>query len=99
MNIIKDTTIEAKSIINNKTFIKDEIRKANETGFINNLFDSNLALTPKLIINDYSRGTTGNIKLRFVSVHANTALTRSLDPFSVNANFSLKYSAKIILPP
>ena len=57
MNIIKDTTIEAKSIINNKTFIKDEIRKANETGFINNLFDSNLALTPKLIINDYSRGT------------------------------------------
>ena len=57
MNIIKDTTIAVKPIITNNSSIKDEIRKANETGFINNLFESNLALSPKLIINDYSKGS------------------------------------------
>ncbi|MHC1682914.1 MAG: DUF3427 domain-containing protein [Clostridiaceae bacterium] len=39
-----------------KILIKGEILKASEAGFINNLVDSNLALIPKLIVNDYSKG-------------------------------------------
>ncbi|EPY2304641.1 DEAD/DEAH box helicase [Clostridium sporogenes] len=50
--------IEHKSIeITNDNLIKNEILKASETGLINRLIDSNLALTPKLIVNDYSRGS------------------------------------------
>ncbi|EPY2272100.1 DUF3427 domain-containing protein [Clostridium sporogenes] len=50
--------IEFKSIENvNDNLIKNEILKANETGFINKLIDSNIALTPKLIVNDYSKGS------------------------------------------
>ncbi|EPY6470542.1 DUF3427 domain-containing protein [Clostridium sporogenes] len=50
--------IEFKSIENvNDNLIKNEILKANQTGFINKLIDSNLALTPKLIVNDYSKGS------------------------------------------
>ena len=37
--------------------IAKDILKANETGLINSLVDSNLALRPKLIINDYSKGS------------------------------------------
>ena len=37
--------------------ITKEILKANETGFINNLVNSNLALRPKLLINDFSKGS------------------------------------------
>ncbi|ACQ51711.1 DEAD/DEAH box helicase [Clostridium botulinum] len=50
--------IEFKSIENvNDNLIKNEILKASETGLINKLIDSNLALTPKLIVNDYSKGS------------------------------------------
>jgi len=37
--------------------IAKDILKANETGLINSLIDSNLALRPKLIVNDYSKGS------------------------------------------
>lgn len=37
--------------------ITKDILKANETGLINNLVDSNLALRPKLVVNDYSKGS------------------------------------------
>ncbi len=37
--------------------IANNILKANETGLINSLVDSNLALRPKLLINDYSKGS------------------------------------------
>ena len=37
--------------------IAKDILKSNETGFINNFIDSNLALRPKLIINDYNKGS------------------------------------------
>ncbi|WP_251861460.1 DEAD/DEAH box helicase [Clostridium sp. Marseille-Q2269] len=50
--------IQHKSIeIINDNLIKNEILKASETGLINKLIDSNLALTPKLIVNDYSKGS------------------------------------------
>lgn len=42
---------------NDKNIIKDEIIKASETGLVNSLIHSNLALTPKLIVNDYSKGS------------------------------------------
>ena len=47
--------IEAYSADNMQ--ITKEILKANETGFINNLVNSNLALRPKLLINDFSKGS------------------------------------------
>jgi superfamily II DNA or RNA helicase/HKD family nuclease len=37
--------------------ITKDIIKATETGLINSLVDSNLALRPKLIVNDYSKGS------------------------------------------
>ena len=40
----------------NKNSLKNEILKASGTGLVDNLIDSNLALIPKLIINDYSKG-------------------------------------------
>lgn len=50
--------IEYKSIeVSNENSIRDELLKASETGLINKLIDSNLALTPKLVVNDYSRGS------------------------------------------
>ncbi|PIH04973.1 DUF3427 domain-containing protein [Clostridium combesii] len=50
--------IEFKSIENvNDNLIKNEILKASETGLVNKLIDSNLALTPKLVVNDYSKGS------------------------------------------
>ncbi|WP_207730353.1 DUF3427 domain-containing protein [Clostridium botulinum] len=50
--------IDHKSIeAANDNLIKNEILKASETGLINKLIDSNLALTPKLIVNDYSKGS------------------------------------------
>jgi len=42
---------------NDKNIIKDEIIKASETGLVNSLIHSNLALTPKLIVNDYLKGS------------------------------------------
>lgn len=49
--------VDSKSIEYNKgTSIKNEIIRANETGFIDSMINSNLALRPKLIINDYSKG-------------------------------------------
>ncbi len=50
--------IEFKSIENvNDNLIKNEILKASETGLVNKSIDSNLALTPKLVVNDYSKGS------------------------------------------
>lgn len=50
--------IEHKSIeTTNDNLIRNEILKASETGLINKLIDSNLALTPRLIVNDYSKGS------------------------------------------
>ncbi|WP_315115526.1 DEAD/DEAH box helicase [uncultured Clostridium sp.] len=50
--------IEYKSIeITNDNLIRNEILKASGTGFVNKSIDSNLALTPKLIVNDYSKGS------------------------------------------
>ncbi|WP_029452566.1 DUF3427 domain-containing protein [Clostridium algidicarnis] len=50
--------ITIKSIdTGDKSIIKNEILKASEAGLINSLIDSNLALTPKLIVNDYSKGS------------------------------------------
>ncbi|MDS1002025.1 DEAD/DEAH box helicase [Clostridium sporogenes] len=50
--------IEFKSIENvNDNLIKNKILKASETGLVNKLIDSNLALTPKLVVNDYSKGS------------------------------------------
>ncbi len=42
---------------NDKYTIANDILKANETGLIDVLVDSNLALRPKLLINDYSKGS------------------------------------------
>lgn len=55
MDKILLNNIEPKSIINSNK-ISEEILKASEKGLINSSIDSNLALTPKLIINDYSKG-------------------------------------------
>ena len=55
MDKILLNNIEPKSIINSNK-ISEEILKASEKGLINSRIDSNLALTPKLIINDYSKG-------------------------------------------
>ncbi|MGL5149850.1 MAG: hypothetical protein ACRC7N_04650, partial [Clostridium sp.] len=41
----------------NITHIQREIIEANKTGFIDASIDSNLALTPKLVINDYEKGS------------------------------------------
>lgn len=54
-------TYTKQSLVNIKpktinTTIKNEIIKANETGFIDSNINSNLALAPKLIINDYTKG-------------------------------------------
>ncbi|MBU3227094.1 DUF3427 domain-containing protein [Clostridium algidicarnis] len=50
--------ITIKSIdTGDKSIIKNEILKASEAGLINSLIDSNLALIPKLIVNDYSKGS------------------------------------------
>lgn len=40
-----------------KSILAKDILKASETGLINNLVSSNLALRPKLIINDYNQGS------------------------------------------
>lgn len=40
-----------------KSILAKDILTASETGLINNLVNSNLALRPKLIINDYSKGS------------------------------------------
>ncbi|WP_252243779.1 DEAD/DEAH box helicase [Clostridium sp. ZBS14] len=49
--------IEFKPIDSHNTnIIEDEILKASKTGLINSMINSNLALIPKLIINDYSKG-------------------------------------------
>ena len=43
--------VELKNIeLNNRSQIKEEISRASETGLINSLIDSNLALVPKLIL-------------------------------------------------
>ncbi|NFO04180.1 DUF3427 domain-containing protein [Clostridium botulinum] len=49
--------IEFKPIHSHNTnIIEDEILKASKTGLINSMINSNLALIPKLIVNDYSKG-------------------------------------------
>ena len=48
-------SIEPKSIITSNN-IGEEIIKSTETGLVNSMIDSNFALIPKLIINDYSKG-------------------------------------------
>ncbi|WP_252228983.1 DEAD/DEAH box helicase [Clostridium sp. ZBS15] len=49
--------IEFKPIDSHNTnIIEDEILNASKTGLINSMINSNLALIPKLIINDYSKG-------------------------------------------
>ncbi len=54
-SIIDFKTIDAS--YDGKINIAKDILKANETGLINNLIDSNLALRPKLILNDYNKGS------------------------------------------
>ncbi|MBU3145981.1 DUF3427 domain-containing protein [Clostridium sp. CF012] len=54
-SIIDFKTIDAS--YDGKTNIAKDILKANETGLISCLVDSNLALRPKLILNDYSKGS------------------------------------------
>ncbi|MDU5721634.1 DUF3427 domain-containing protein [Clostridium butyricum] len=50
-------TISPKSITEkNSDYIKNEILKSARTGLIDNHENSNLALVPKLLINDYSKG-------------------------------------------
>ncbi len=55
-----EIAIDSKAIetspVDQPTIAKDII-KANETGLINNLIYSNLALRPRLIINDFSKGS------------------------------------------
>ncbi|NFG26571.1 DUF3427 domain-containing protein [Clostridium botulinum] len=49
--------IEFKPIDSHNTnIIEDEILNASKTGLINSMINSNLALIPKLIVNDYSKG-------------------------------------------
>ena len=59
MSILEDkvslSSIEPKSIITSNN-IGEEIIKSSETGLANSIIDSNLALVPKLIINDYTKG-------------------------------------------
>ncbi len=51
------SNIEFKPIHSHNTnIIEDEILKASKTGLINSMINSNLALIPKLIVNDYSKG-------------------------------------------
>ncbi|MCB2300111.1 DUF3427 domain-containing protein [Clostridium tagluense] len=54
-SIIDFKTIDAS--YDGKVNIAKDILNANETGLINSLVDSNLALRPKLIVNDYSKGS------------------------------------------
>jgi superfamily II DNA or RNA helicase/HKD family nuclease len=59
-NKLLETDIKIKAIDENydsKAQISRDILKASESSLINNLIDSNLALRPKLIINDYSKGS------------------------------------------
>lgn len=53
-----DEYIDFKTIDTfDKNILKSEILKSSETGLIDNSINSNLALVPKLILNDYSKGT------------------------------------------
>ncbi|GLC31685.1 hypothetical protein bsdE14_30950 [Clostridium omnivorum] len=54
-NIIDIKPIEETN--DSKLKITSDILKASKTGLINNLIDSNLALRPKLIINDFNKGS------------------------------------------
>lgn len=59
-NELLETEINIKTIDesnDSKAKITRDILKASESGLISNLVDSNLALRPKLIINDYSKGS------------------------------------------
>lgn len=59
-NKLLETDINIKAIdesYDNKAQISRDILRASESSLINNLVDSNLALRPKLIINDYSKGS------------------------------------------
>ena len=59
-NDILKSTIDFKPIDTNyddQYKIAKDLLKANETGLIDSLVDSNLALRPKLLINDYSKGS------------------------------------------
>ena len=50
--------VDIKNIeLDNRSQIRQEISRASETGLINSLIDSNLALVPKLVLNDYSKGS------------------------------------------
>ena len=54
------STIDFKpidTIYNGESTIAKDILNANETGLINSFVNSNLALRPKLILNDYSKGS------------------------------------------
>ena len=53
---------------NNHYKIANNILKANETGLINSLVDSNLALRPKLLVNDYSKGS--KVLNAFIFLHS-----------------------------
>jgi superfamily II DNA or RNA helicase/HKD family nuclease len=59
-NELIETDINIKTIdeiADSKAKITRDILVASESGLISNLVDSNLALRPKLIINDYSKGS------------------------------------------
>ena len=50
-------TLVPKAIINvDENYIKDEILKSAKKALINSQENSNLALLPKLLVNDYSKG-------------------------------------------
>lgn len=66
-NIIKEDNIERTlqdNIVSKpiefhnglKNNIANDIMRANETGFINSLVNSNLALRPSLLVNDFEKG-------------------------------------------
>ena len=53
-----ESNINFKPIVTNcddQSLIAKDILTASETGFVSSLVDSNLALVPKLILNDYSK--------------------------------------------
>lgn len=54
---IKNKPIDTNSYDDTNSNTAHDILKATETGLISNLVNSNLALRPKLLINDYSKGS------------------------------------------
>lgn len=56
-NSLDNIKIKSIETLENKSTIKDAIIASTTTGIIDTNIDSNLALVPKLIVNDYSKGS------------------------------------------